>query len=466
MSKIKMIQVVAITSFIILILLQVRLISSVYQIEQLEFLKNEKEGIKLNYEESIVNDKVYPGGQKIIDSILVPHYTELEQLYKKDRKLFDQRLKQLGVKVLLELKNKANFKVQFQQLIRKQKLDLAEYDYALFMDKLALTFDGKTYYSLFTISPKNREGLIEGNFDVVHPQHSVSAITVSLSSPNSNLVGFKLYVNKHNQAKNILMSIAPFLLLAISSILVIVFLFFVTMRNWMRQKKLNEISSDFFNHVTHEFKTPLTTIKVSTKNLRTDLEDNQWTGGYRSFDVINRQVQRLDKLINQALEVSSFDPQAAQFAKHFLITDLYNILLDLQVKWKNQAVISFRFDDNITTHCAYYDHFMLTTLITNLVENGLKHNVQEQKKVAVLVMQNSDKFLEIEIHDNGHGIKKSDRKRIYKKFQRGEQMTSTTGLGLGLYFVHKIIEVHKWKLNLESEIDKGTIFKITIPILK
>lgn len=466
MSKIKIIQAVAIVSFVVLILLQLRLISSVYKIEQLEFLKNEKAGIKLAYEESIINDKLYPGGQAIIDSILVPQYATLQKLLNQNPKLFEQKLKHLGNQILIELKKKAAFDAQFHNIIRNLKLDLAEYDYALYLDKLALTFDSKTYYSLIEFNLADYEGLIDGNFNVVRPQNIVSAITVTIPSNNSSLIAFKLYASKHNQVKNIFMAIAPLLLLSSSSILVIVFLFFITMRNWIRQKKLNEISADFFNHVTHEFKTPLTTLQVSARNLRADFEDKKWEGGYRSLDVINRQIQRLDKLINQAVEVSAFDPQAAQFEKHILVKDLNDIILDSQIKWKKEATLVLNFESRTVDLCAYYDHFMLTTLIINLVENGLKYNVSEHKRVQVNVLSISSKTLMIEIEDNGFGIDKQDLSRIFNKFQRGRHIRSSTGLGLGLYFVYNIVAVHKWKLDLETIQDQGTIFRITIPISK
>lgn len=466
MSKIKIIQAVAIVSFVVLILLQLRLISSVYKIEQLEFLKNEKAGIKLAYEESIINDKIYPGGQAIIDSILVPQYATLQKLLNQNPKLFEQKLKHLGNQILIKLKKKAAFDAQFHNIIRNLKLDLAEYDYALYLDKLALTFDSKTYYSLIEFNLADYEGLIDGNFNVVRPQNIVSAITVTIPSNNSSLIAFKLYASKHNQVKNIFMAIAPLLLLSSSSILVIVFLFFITMRNWIRQKKLNEISADFFNHVTHEFKTPLTTLQVSARNLRADFEDKKWEGGYRSLDVINRQIQRLDKLINQAVEVSAFDPQAAQFEKHILVKDLNDIILDSQIKWKKEATLVLNFESRTVDLCAYYDHFMLTTLIINLVENGLKYNVSEHKRVQVNVLSISSKTLMIEIEDNGFGIDKQDLSRIFNKFQRGRHIRSSTGLGLGLYFVYNIVAVHKWKLDLETIQDQGTIFRITIPISK
>lgn len=466
LSKIKIIQAIAIASFVVLILLQLRLISSVYKIEQLEFLKNEKAGIKLAYEESIINDKLYPGGQAIIDSILVPQYDTLQKLFIEDPKIFDEKLKRLGNKILLELKAKAAFEAQFHNIIQYLKLDLAEYDYALYLDKLALTFDSKTYYSLIEFNPADYEGLIDGNFDVVRPQNIVSSITVTLPSNNSSLIAFKLYASKHNQVKNIFMAIAPLLLLSSSSILVIVFLFFITMRNWIRQKKLNEISADFFNHVTHEFKTPLTTLQVSARNLRADFEDKKWEGSYRSLDVISRQIQRLDKLINQAVEVSAFDPQAAQFEKHILVKDLNDIILDSQIKWKKEATIVLNFEPDTVDLYAYYDYFMLTTLVTNLVENGLKYNVSEQKKILVNVLFIFPKFFMIEISDNGFGIDKQDRSRIFNKFQRGRHIRSSTGLGLGLYFVYNIVAIHKWKLDLDTVQDQGTIFRITIPISK
>ena len=164
--------------------------------------------------------------------------------------------------------------------------------------------------------------------------------------------------------------------------------------------------------------------------------------------------------------MSAFDPQAAQFQKHLLVKDLNDIILDSQIKWKKEATVVLNFEPHTVDLYVYYDHFMLTTLITNLVENGLKYNVSEYKRVQVNVLYISPKSLMIEIGDNGFGIDKQDRSRIFNKFQRGRQIRSSTGLGLGLYFVYNIVAVHKWKLDLETFQDQGTIFRIIIPISK
>jgi two-component system phosphate regulon sensor histidine kinase PhoR len=109
---------------------------------------------------------------------------------------------------------------------------------------------------------------------------------------------------------------------------------------------------------------------------------------------------------------------------------------------------------------------MLTTLITNLVENGLKHNISSVKIVEVSVNYFDLNQIVISIVDNGIGIEKLDSKRIFKKFERGERSVHIEGLGLGLYFVSKIIEVHRWKLQLQNFGGKGAHFDIIIPMIK
>jgi len=463
-DQIRIIQWLAVIGFIVLIALQIRLIFSVYEIEQLEFLKKEKEELKHSYEKSIINDLIFPGGKSIIDSILNSNYASLKKIQQNPGE-FDKALEEIGRNVLSTLKTKTTFGKLLRSMMKEQGLNDEEYEYALCIERLSITFDGRHYYEILNFADKEG-GIIDGNLAAIGRENVVSGITVTVPDPNSALVGSKLYIKKYNQTKNILFKMLPVLSLAIISILVIIVIFGITWRNWIRQKKLNEISGDFFNSITHEFKTPLTTIGVSIKNMKVDLKEKFALDNYRSLDVITRQVFRLDRLVNQALEVSSFSPESALLHLHYILSDIHDIILDLQIKWKGQAEISLLFNEGVADVKCSYDSFMLTTLITNLVENGLKHNISSVKIVEVSVNYFDLNQIVISIVDNGIGIEKLDSKRIFKKFERGERSVHIEGLGLGLYFVSKIIEVHRWKLQLQNFGGKGAHFDIIIPMIK
>ncbi len=463
-DQIRVIQWLAVIGFIVLIAIQIRLIFSVYEIEQLEFLKKEKEELKQSYEKSIINDLIFPGGKHIIDSILNANYSLFKKI-KKNPNEFEKALKGIGNDILSKLRTETTFGELLRSMMKEQGLNNEEYEYALCIERLSITFDGRHYYEVINLADK-AGGIVEGNLEAISKKNVVSGITVTVPEPNTALVGSKLYIRKYNQVKNILFKMLPVLSLATISILVIIVIFGITWRNWIRQKKLNEISNDFFNSITHEFKTPLTTIGVSIKNMKVDLREKFALDNYRSLDVISRQVFRLDRLVNQALEVSSFSPESALLQLHFILSDIHDIVLDLQIKWKGEADISLLFDERIADVKCNYDGFMLTTLITNLVENGLKHNISSVKVVEISVNYFDINQIIVSIVDNGIGVEKLDSKRIFKKFERGERSTHIEGLGLGLYFVSKIIEVHRWKLELQNVGGKGAHFNIIIPVIK
>ncbi|MGF7023678.1 sensor histidine kinase [Sphingobacterium sp.] len=463
-DQIRIIQWLAVIGFIVLIALQIRLIYNVYEIEQLGFLKKEKEELKSSYEKSIVNDLIFPGGKHIIDSILKSKYAILNEIHQNPLK-FTRALKEVERELLETLRKRATFDSLLDDLLKKQGLNVAEYEYALCIERLSITFDGIHYYEVLNFADKV-DGIIGGKIEAIGKKNVVSGLTVTAPNPNSALVGFKFYIQKYNYVKGILFNMLPVLSLAIISILVIIIIFAVTWHNWIKQKKLNEISGDFFNSITHEFKTPLTTIGVSIKNMKADLLERFALENYRSIEVINRQVQRLDRLVNQAIEVSAFSPESAKLQSHFILSDIHDIVLDLQIKWKSQAKISLKFEEGISDAECRYDSFMLTTLLTNLVENGLKHNISDSKLVELSVSYSDLEQIIISIVDNGIGIQKLESSRIFRKFERGERSFNIEGLGLGLYLVGKIIEVHGWRLMLTDLSGEGAQFDVIIPVVK
>ena len=420
--------------------------------------------LKISYQKSIINDLIFPGGKHVIDSILNSNYASLNEIHQNPVE-FEIALKEIGEEILTKLKAKTTFSKLLKSMLKEHGLNQEEYEYALCIERLSITFDGGHYYEVLNSIDKI-DGIIEGKIEAIGKENVVSEITVSIPDPNSALVGFKLYIRKYNQVKNILFKMLPVLSLAIISVLVIIIIFAITWRNWIRQKKLNEISSDFFNSITHEFKTPLTTIGVSIRNIKVDLMERFPLENYRSLEVINRQVLRLDRLVNQALEVSSFSPEFALLQSHYILSDIHDIILDLQIKWKGQAQILLKFDEDIADVICSYDSFMLTTLVTNLVENGLKHNISDAKSVEISVNYCDLNKIVVSIVDNGIGIEKLESKHIFKKFGRGERSINIEGLGLGLYLVSKIIAVHRWKLQLKNLDGKGAHFDIIIPIVK
>ncbi len=449
--------------FFILLILQYKLISSSYHIESREIAQKEKDVIKRLYGEAIINDKLYPGGQNVFDNYLdKERLMALEHLYKTDRRMFNDSIRLISNHILKELTAASNMDSVMSAILKSIHLDLEKYGYAITLDEISISFDGKNYIDLTIWNDVLLPLRIDGNERYIGPNEVVSNISVSSYMPYSYGVKFTLYGLNHSQKFTVYKKIFPLFLLTAICTLIIATTYILTFRRWQKQKKLNEVTQDFLNSITHEFKTPISSISVSVKNLIRETKPYNNTRVTQSIAVIERQSKRIDQLVDQAIDISMFDPSNVRKEHRNLVEDIENSLHDLRLKYIHHPHVHIKFETDLQQFFSKYDFFYFTTAVNNLMENGIKHNNSTDKEVTVRLIERKANIL-LEISDNGEGILPEERQYVFHKFYQGRQGKEKGGLGLGLYYVDQMIKIHQWKQEIRLRDTRGTEIRIIIP---
>jgi len=234
----------------------------------------------------------------------------------------------------------------------------------------------------------------------------------------------------------------------------------------LRQQKVTDLQKDFINNMTHEFKTPISSIKIASEVLLKDktIADNPRTKQYAG--IIKEQNERLNNQVEKVLNIARLEKD--QFKLNMEPIELVGFLQHLtdQEKIKFESLHGdLKFLSKLENGQIKADKLHLTNVLTNVLDNASKYS---KKKPTVLLQlaKKKDTYL-LEIIDNGIGIKKDQIKRIFNKFYRVStgNVHDIKGFGLGLFYVKNICDAHGWKISVDSEFNKGTIFKIEIPQL-
>ena len=251
--------------------------------------------------------------------------------------------------------------------------------------------------------------------------------------------------------------------------LVLLVTFIFTIYIIFRQKKLTEIKNDFINNMTHEFKTPISTISLAAQMLQDPAVGKSPAMFKHISGVINDETKRLRFQVEKVLQISMFERQKAalkmkEMNANELIAGVVNTFA-LKAEKNNGTITS---DLDADWPWVFVDEMHFTNVIFNLLDNAVKYKKPEgELRLHVKTWNESDK-LYISIQDNGIGIKKEDLKKIFEKFYRVHtgNMHDVKGFGLGLAYVKKIIQDHKGAIRAESELNVGTKFIIALPTLK
>ena len=260
-----------------------------------------------------------------------------------------------------------------------------------------------------------------------------------------------------------------FLVPSLTFSLVLLVTFIVTLVLVFRQKKLTEVKNDFINNMTHEFKTPISTISLAAQMLNDSSITKSPQMITRLSTTINDETKRLRFQVEKVLQLSMYENQSANLKmKEVNVNELIAGVIHtftLKVE-KNGGKIISNLQAEESTVLA--DDMHLTNVIFNLMDNAVKYRRNDIDLELQIKTWDEDKKLCISIQDNGIGIKKDDLKKIFEKFYRVHtgNLHDVKGFGLGLAYVKKIITDHKGTIHAESELGIGTKFIIKLPLLK
>jgi len=267
--------------------------------------------------------------------------------------------------------------------------------------------------------------------------------------------------------QNYILSSMNLLLPSVALMLLILTIFILAIIIIFRQKQLNNMKNDFVNNMTHELKTPISTISLASQMLQDPgVGKTPETLKYIS-NVIRDETKRLSFQVEKVLQMAVFEREKSPLKFHEmhingLISDIVGNF-SLKVTSKG-GQISSRL--NALNDYALIDEVHFTNVIFNLMDNALKYC--DKALLLNIETWNEKDHLLISIEDNGIGISKDDQKRIFEKFYRVStgNLHNVKGFGLGLAYVKKIVDEHKGTIKVESELNIGTKFTIIIPTLK
>lgn len=250
-----------------------------------------------------------------------------------------------------------------------------------------------------------------------------------------------------------------------SVVLLVVILFFgYTLFVILKQKRLSEIQKDFINNMTHEFKTPISTIAVSTEVLKDPNIIHQPERLLNYTTIIEKENTRLRQQVERVLQMAKLDREDVGLKKEMV--DIHQIIEDAirntsTALHERQGTIQC--DLKATRHTFEADKLHLTNVLYNLIDNAIKYCKTTPN--IIIRTTDSNKHLLLEVEDNGIGISPEHQKRVFQKFFRVPtgNVHDVKGFGIGLNYVKSIIEAHKGNIKLESDLGKGCIFKIAIP---
>ncbi|MCC6724849.1 MAG: HAMP domain-containing histidine kinase [Saprospiraceae bacterium] len=255
------------------------------------------------------------------------------------------------------------------------------------------------------------------------------------------------------------------LALIFSGILLVTILFFVyAMAIILRQKRLSEMQKDFINNMTHEFKTPISTIRIST-DVFLKSEEIMANARLKQYaNIIQEQNTRLNNQVEKVLQLAKIERD--NFRLNLEETDLHDLVTGVLEGMKVQVE-----KQGGSLHCELLaksptikaDRLHLTNILHNLVDNATKY-CSSAPNILLKTQDIEGGKVKLQVIDNGIGVTKENLTKVFEKFYRVPtgDVHNVKGFGLGLFYTKNICETHGWKISMESEPGKGTTVTIII----
>lgn len=274
-----------------------------------------------------------------------------------------------------------------------------------------------------------------------------------------------LYINFPNKNAAIFNNLSVTMASSAGLLIVLISIFSYTLYAILRQKKIAEMKNDFINNMTHEFKTPVSTIMIASEALRDPEIQEDKTRVSRLAGIIYDENVRLGNHIERVLSIARLDKKELKLeAEDVEMNELIAAVADsmsLQLQKKEATLtLNLKASNALVTG----DELHLSNVIYNLIDNANKYSIDPPQ--ITLSTKNDNKCLFIDIEDKGIGMTKEQCKRAFDQFYRVPtgNLHDVKGFGLGLNYVQDIITQMNGTIKLKSEKDKGTVFEIIIPL--
>lgn len=305
------------------------------------------------------------------------------------------------------------------------------------------------------------EKMMYGNY--VQVNATESKVELSKNLPKWNTQSYYFGVQFPNREAQILNQMGIWSFSSVVLLVVIVF-FAYTLFVILKQKRLSEIQKDFINNMTHEFKTPIATIALSTEVLKSPDILRQPERFLNYTTIIENENNRLKQHVERVLQMAKLDKETIELKKESI--NLHEVVqevahgMNAALREKHmELTLSLEADNPVISA----DKLHVTNVVYNLLDNAIKYSA-ENPKVWISVKQ-GEKALMLEVRDNGIGVKEDDQKRLFEKFFRVPtgNVHNVKGFGLGLNYVKQIVEAHRGKITLKSYLGEGCTFRIYFP---
>lgn len=450
-QRINLLIVFSVVALIVLSTVQCYLVKTTYDYKVAQFhteIKNKIGQISNNYSD--------------IDSVIV---AKKEALYKQ---LSENYI--LGKKSKMDIKNgvlQNEFRDALTQKIKRKferELPNLKIDFAIVLNKFILYKNAKKADTIFSEKPFIQNKLY-GNLASLNHAFLVRNYVGTTNGTFENqdyklLTEDSMYVSVVDWEMIVLSRMTFILILSLLSILTLITLFVIAIKALIRQKRVSDVKTDFINNITHELKTPLATLSISTKILeqKNIRENNENFNAI--INTISRQNNRLQSLIDQVM-ANSLAENEIELQKEKIETEdfLLSIVNDFKITFPK---INLKIDFQTQKTILILDKFHLTTAFLNVLENAVKYG---SKTITIKTRIVENQF-SVSIEDDGIGIEKNKQSLLFDKFYRVQQgnLHNTKGLGLGLYYVNQIIKAHHGSVNVVSDLGKGTQFTILLKV--
>jgi len=299
---------------------------------------------------------------------------------------------------------------------------------------------------------------------LVNVDHDKHIFRMNLSPNNIFVVPMYLTLQFPDEQNYLLKTMWATLSMSAIIILSLVIAFFYTINTIRKQKKYTEIKNDFISNMTHEFKTPISTIALAGEMLADESISKTPEKLARFTNMIREENKRLGVLVESILQTAVLDKgdfklQRTRFDLHELIQSAKE-KIQLQIEQKNGKL---RTDLNAKNSIVFADKVHVTNIILNLLDNAIKYS-KDVPDITVSTQNISDGIV-FTVEDTGIGISKENAKKIFDQFYRVStgNIHNIKGFGLGLSYVKAIVTKHGGQISIDSELNKGSTFKIYLP---